>query len=180
MSHHIFVRPEAVFSYQTAWQVSQFREFSHWKWPASIKPVLRIIFCIVLQLCRKFLNTFLKYTSSIIKIQFIKPETKMFKIYMYIYTCRSITNIQRRPLFLDLTHWGRLTHICVSKLAIISSDNGLSPARRQAIIFTNAGILLTGPLGTNSQSKFMYFYTRKCIGNCRPKNGGHFVSASTC
>ena len=42
-----------------------------------------------------------------------------------------------------------MTHICVSKLTIIGSDNGLSPDRRQAIIWTNAGILLNGPLGTN-------------------------------
>ena len=35
------------------------------------------------------------------------------------------------------------------KLTIIGSDNGLSPGRRQAIIWTNAGILLIGPLGTN-------------------------------
>ena len=48
-----------------------------------------------------------------------------------------------------LTHWGRVTHICISKLTIIGSDNGLSPDRRQAIIWTNAGILLIGPLGTN-------------------------------
>ena len=48
-----------------------------------------------------------------------------------------------------LTHWGRATHICVGKLTIIGSDNGLSPARRQAIIWTIAGILLIGPLGTN-------------------------------
>ena len=48
-----------------------------------------------------------------------------------------------------LTHWGRVTHICVGKLTIIGSDNGLSPRRRQAIIWTNAGILLIGPLGTN-------------------------------
>ena len=33
--------------------------------------------------------------------------------------------------------------------AIIGSDNGLSPVRRQAIIWTNAGILLIEPLGTN-------------------------------
>ena len=31
----------------------------------------------------------------------------------------------------------------------ISSDNGLSSIRRQAIIRTNAGIMLIGPLGTN-------------------------------
>ena len=48
----------------------------------------------------------------------------------------------------ELTHWGRVTHICVGKLTIIRSDNGLSPEWRQAIIWTNAGILLIGPLGT--------------------------------
>ena len=48
-----------------------------------------------------------------------------------------------------LTHWGRVTHICVSKLTIIGSDNGLSPEWRQAIIWTNAGMLLIGPLGTD-------------------------------
>ena len=47
------------------------------------------------------------------------------------------------------THWGRLTHICVGKLTISGSDSGLSPERHQAIIWTNAGILLIGPLGTN-------------------------------
>ena len=50
---------------------------------------------------------------------------------------------------LTLTHWGRVTHICVSKLTIIGSDNGLSPGRRQAIFWTNAGILLIWTLGTN-------------------------------
>ena len=48
-----------------------------------------------------------------------------------------------------LTHWGRVTHICVSKLTTIGSDNGLSPDRRQAIIWTNAGLLLIGPWGIN-------------------------------
>ena len=52
-------------------------------------------------------------------------------------------------LIIVLTHWGRVTHICVSKLTIIGSDNGLSPERRQAIIWTNAGILLIQTLGTN-------------------------------
>ena len=43
----------------------------------------------------------------------------------------------------------RVTHICVSNQTIIGSDNGLSPGRRQAIIRTNAGILLIESLGTN-------------------------------
>ena len=35
-----------------------------------------------------------------------------------------------------------MTHICNIKLTIIGSDNDLSPEWRQAIIWTNAGILL--------------------------------------
>ena len=48
-----------------------------------------------------------------------------------------------------LTHWCRVTHICVSRITNIGSDNGLSPGRRQAIIWTNVGILLIRTLGTN-------------------------------
>ena len=48
-----------------------------------------------------------------------------------------------------LTHWGHLTHLCIGNLAIIGSDNGLSPGRHQVIIWTNARILLIGPLATN-------------------------------
>ena len=47
-----------------------------------------------------------------------------------------------------------MMHICISKLTSIGSDNGLSPGRRQAIIWTNAGILLIGPLGTNFSEIF--------------------------
>ena len=47
------------------------------------------------------------------------------------------------------THWGRVAHIYVSKLTMTGSDNGLSPGRRQAIIWARARILLIGPLGTN-------------------------------
>ena len=49
----------------------------------------------------------------------------------------------------ELTHGGRVTHICVSDLTIIGSDNGLSPGRRQAIIWTNAGLLSIEPLRTD-------------------------------
>ena len=59
------------------------------------------------------------------------------------------TNISLQPL----THWGWVANICVSTLIIITliiigSDNSLSPDRRQAIIWTNAGILI-GPVKTN-------------------------------
>ena len=58
-----------------------------------------------------------------------------------------------------LTHWGRVMHTCVSKLIIIGSDNGLSPGRCQAIIWTNAGILLFEPLGTNFSEILIEIHT---------------------
>ena len=39
-------------------------------------------------------------------------------------------------------------HLYVSKLTIIGSDNGLTSCQCQAIIRTNASIMLIGPLGT--------------------------------
>ena len=58
-----------------------------------------------------------------------------------------------------LTHLGQVMHICISKLTITGSDNGLAPVRRQAIIGTNAGILLIGPLGTNFSEILIEIYT---------------------
>ena len=59
----------------------------------------------------------------------------------------------------ELIHWGRVTHICFSELPTIGSDNGLSPGRRQAIIWTNAGILLIRTLGVNSSETLSQIHT---------------------
>ena len=42
-------------------------------------------------------------------------------------------------------------YVCGSngQQATIGSDNGLAPNRRQAIFWTNAGLLLNGPIGSN-------------------------------
>ena len=56
----------------------------------------------------------------------------------------------------SVTHWGRVTHICVGDLTMIGSDNGLSPGRRQAI---NAGIFLIRPLGTNFSEILIEIHT---------------------
>ena len=45
------------------------------------------------------------------------------------------------PTWAELTHRGRVRHMCVGKLTTIASDNGLLPGRRQAIIWTNSGIM---------------------------------------
>ena len=82
---------------------------------------------------------------------------------MLAYYRDRLSNSCSYSLILDssvfLTHWGRVTHICVSKLTIIDSVNGLSPGRRQAIIWTNVGIWLIGPLGTNFSEILIEIYT---------------------
>ena len=67
----------------------------------------------------------------------------------YLLHVSGLNRYEARQSHRQLTHWGRMMHICVRKLTIIGWDNGLSPGRRQAIIWTNAGILLISPLGTN-------------------------------
>ena len=47
-----------------------------------------------------------------------------------------------------------MTRKCVGNLTTSGSDDGLSPDRRQAIIWTNAGILLIGPLWTSFSEIF--------------------------
>ena len=59
----------------------------------------------------------------------------------------------------QLTHWGQVTHTCISKLTILGSDNGLSPGWRQAIIWTNTGILLIKPFGTNFSEILIEIHT---------------------
>ena len=61
----------------------------------------------------------------------------------------SLTVVKWYICIQNLTHLGRVTDVCVGKLTIIGPDNGLSPGRRQAIIWTNAEILLIGSWGTN-------------------------------
>ena len=85
--------------------------------------------------------------------------------------------------YMNLNNLGRVTHICLSELAIIGSDYGLLPGWHQAIIWTNAGILLIGPLGTNFNEiliEIHKFSFKKSILKWRVENDGHFFSASMC
>ena len=59
-----------------------------------------------------------------------------------------------------LIDWGRVTRICVGSLTIIGSDNCLSPGRRHAITWTDAGILLIGPSKTDF-NEIIHFHSRK-------------------
>ena len=69
-----------------------------------------------------------------------------------------------------------MTHICVSNLNTIGSDNGLSPGQRQAIIRTNAEILFIRTLGINFNEILIEIHTfsfkkiilKKSSGNSWP------------
>ena len=91
------------------------------------------------------------------------------------------TNLSKTQII--STHWGQKTHICVSKLTITGPDNGLSPGRRQAIIWNNAGMLLIQTLGINVSEIIIKMNTFQLKGmylKCRQENGSHLVSASMC
>ena len=58
-----------------------------------------------------------------------------------------------------------MTQICINKLTIIGSDNGFSPGWRQAIIWTNTGIFLIGPLETNFSDIFIRIIKENAFEN---------------
>ena len=83
-------------------------------------------------------------------IYFCQQDTNYVPPQFLSVTALDYRNMYTKPIY--LTHWGRVTHTCASKLTIIGSGNGLSPGRHQTIIWTKAGILIIGPLGTNVNS----------------------------
>ena len=89
-------------------------------------------------------NKIFPYHCSIIALP---CESTIQTLWKYILITSSL--MKWRYMYMISTYWSRVTHICVSKLTSFGSDNGLSPGRRQAIIWINATILLIGPLGTN-------------------------------
>ena len=96
----------------------------------------------------KFNETLIKnYTFSFKKMYSNVSFGKWwpFGLSLIVLKCHSFVT----DIILYWTHWGRVTHICVSIFTIIGSDNGLLPGRRLAIIWTNVGKLLIGLLGTN-------------------------------
>ena len=105
-------------------------------------------------------------------------QQREYKSFALLALCKKIPRVPSG--IPSLTHWGRVTHICVGNLTIIGSDNGLSPGRRQAIPLTNAGILLIGPLETNTSEIFIGIKTRKWTRKCRLWNGVRFALSSMC
>ena len=100
-----------------------------------------------------------------------------FRHYFVLFTFNSMlsflfyyVNLPKGELLVNLCvstliDWGRVTRICVRNITIIGSDNCLSPGRRHAIIWTDAGILLIGPSKTDF-IEIIHFHSRKFIWKC--------------
>ena len=106
----------------------------------------------------------------------LDPGTGCSEMYDFAFAGHKSKTIPCRPFLYGINSL-RPSDAYMRKLTITGSDNGLSPGGRQAIIWTNDGILLIGP-SVKSWTKFIYFHSRKCIWKCRLDNGVHFVSAS--
>ena len=126
--------------------------------------ILHFIFSIYALLCRCLINIstripqtppnaqptvcLRKFGESLGRVDVLKLDIsresvkKLQKMQMWhkFYVSKQFTTTH-----VGLTHWGQVTHISVSKLTCIGSNNGMSPGRRQAIIWTNAGISLIRP-----------------------------------
>ena len=85
---------------------------------------------------------------------------RVISIYHFLQNCvlRFLYGIEMMIRLTLLTHWGRVMQICISKISIIGSDNGLSTGQCKAIIWNNNGILLIGPLGTNFREVLIKLY----------------------
>ena len=125
---------------------------------------------ITLTLCAAFQSGNMSYINVLCVLLALWGAT--YGEYLFIRFCE---------IYCMLTHWGRATHKCVSKLTIIGSDNGLSLGRRQAIIWTNAGLLLIWPFGTNlSEIEIHTFSFKKMHLKMSSRKWQPFVSASIC
>ena len=86
-----------------------------------------------------------RISKHIIVVNIISCDCSKVNKQVHTDACNHLVPTGSKPL----TLWGRVTHICIGKLTIIASDNGLSPGWCQAIIWTNTGILLIWTSGAN-------------------------------
>ena len=108
-----------------------------------------------------------KYSCCHPREQFYKSTGAPNKSFDATYVLLSLEKYNSQPIFIwsdyswsvAWTHWGRVMHICFSKLTITGWDNGLSPGQPQAFIWTNAGILSIRPLGANFNEILIKIHT---------------------
>ena len=119
------------------WTVLHHAQGSH----SSTENLIRKCIIRIFKPCEPHINTLLFLLHSV-ELILNTGDTKWNAVWDVSLTqcpC-NLTRARPQGFLLLLTHWGRVTNMCVSKLTIIGSDNGLSPDERQAVIWTNAGV----------------------------------------
>ena len=77
----------------------------------------------------------------------MQVTTTTLHVFAFLGVCGGLASVYYPRVI--LTHGGRTTYTYVGNRTIIGSGNGLSPGRCRAIVWTNAGIWLIAPSGTN-------------------------------
>ena len=88
----------------------------------------------------------------------------------------SLLDHQLYPATDSLTHWGRMTHICVSKLTIIGSDIWYRLAGVKRLSEPMLGYYQLDRSKQTSVNSCIFQWN--CICNCRQEIGGHFLGLS--
>ena len=100
--------------------------------------ILNEKFCILIRISLKFVPMGpIDNKSALVQLNSLTPNKSLPEPMLTQFTNPYISGPRRRWVNASLcmlTHWGRVTYICVGNLTTIGSDNGLSPGRRQAII----------------------------------------------
>ena len=114
-------------------------------------------------------SVWISYVSNSLSITFVSIHGFKFVVNSLLISFSFIWCLIVSLLFSKYDdHWCKVVintfrqsnaHICISDLPVIGSDNGLSPGQHQAIMWTNAGILLIGPLGTNISDILIKIHT---------------------
>ena len=89
----------------------------------------------------------------------ILPQSRQLYMQYHCYIGRVITALDCT----SLTHWGRQTHICVIKLTIIGSDNGLSPSHYLNQCWNIVNWTLSNKLQWNFNRNSNIFFKKMCL-----------------
>ena len=148
-----------------------------------IHVVCAIVLCVVIKLCGAWAQDGIWWAITVITLAGIAAVVTFLSLLCYVQNSSESFQVSEcavlRAIYCVFTHLLLLPHIYASVNSMnISSSNGLSPVRRQAITWTNADISSNGPLGTNfTKIRHIYktFHSWKCIWKYHRRNGDHFV-----
>ena len=188
---HLFFLWKSINHKLANWQ-NQTVRWKHWQYEIDLSWLPNNLLTFLISWQWHWWQIFLlKYYACGAEVGILQSIIDLYQYAKNIANSRHMSHIIRYhnipPVFLN--HWGKVTYICVSKLNI-ASNNGLSPGRRQAIIWTSAGILWIWPIGTIvsemliemhplsfksmhlKMSSSKWWHLRQCVNTLKPRQNG--------